>query len=102
MIQEKKSESNIFAWKMSGKRDYIPFTQNSSKFRLNYSDKKTGQWEIGEGGGRGSSGTREHFAGDGWVHNLAYRDGFTCFPVSKFIRLHTLSMCTLLHAITAQ
>ena len=87
---------------MSGKRDYIPFTQNSSKFRLNYSDKKTGQWEIGEGGGRGSSGTREHFAGDGWVHNLAYRDGFTCIPVSKLIRLHTLSMCTLLHAITAQ
>ena len=35
---------------MSGKRDYIPFTQNSSKFRLNYSDQKNrsvGNWRRG-------------------------------------------------------
>ena len=58
---------------MSDKRDYVPFTLSSSKLRLSYSDRKTGQWETGEGGGRGSSGTWEHFAGDGWVQK-ARRD----------------------------
>ena len=53
--------------------------------------KKTvsGKWEKW---GRRSGGTREHFAGDGWVRDLGYRDGFTCIPVSRFIRLH-LTTC---------